>query len=609
MVMENWRRWFWGHTDKYVVKVSQLRLQFGEANVGVDANDEIAIQIMGIAMKKQKASSSYSYSSTSKTSLPFHATQKLGSTHTHTTFPQRFLNSMTPTLVWDARDLHDFNLILKHVSEIGTCHMTFHVLYGEGDVVEYKPEMVVVGEVSLSVTMTELMVGEEMKNVQRTLPIQLKVHGLFMEATLSVSLSLLKLGNYHDDLPRTFVDKVISLVEVDQVEEPSSYESDELAEFDSDDSSDESTTTTSSDSSSNSIVIHNAESRVTNGSERFMDSETETLLDTMQRSWSMLPWSRSFKGWSFKRTTSRKQEPLNSHLSHCMEPHFDHKNCSSNGWENRELWSRDAQTRVKTKVFFASFDQRSKEACGESACTSLVVFIAHWLHSNHNMPSKEQFDNLIKRGSSEWKRLSHIDHYLKLFPDKHFDLDTILEANIRPLVVLPRNSYTGFFSPEKFQCLEGAMSFDDIWDEITRDDVVDHEPRVYIVSWNDHFFVLKVEVDACYIIDTLGERIFEGCQKAFIMKFDDSSLMHEKGGSSKEESVEIVCNGRECCKEFIKRFLAAIPLRQLEEEQNKGTDYNLYFHKKLQIDFHYSLLSSMPSASSSIGEPLKSHFI
>ena len=111
-----------------------------------------------------------------------------------------------------------------------------------------------------------------------------------------------------------------------------------------------------------------------------------------------------------------------------------------------------------------------------------------------------------------------------------------------------------------------------------------------------------MEVDACYVIDTLGERLFEGCRKAFILKFDGSSLMHAKG--SKKERGEIVCKGKECCKEFIKRFLAAIPLRQLEEEErNKGTVYNPYFHRKLQIDLHYSLLSSLSSASS-IGEPL-----
>lgn len=65
-------------------------------------------------------------------------------------------------------------------------------MQGEGDVGEYEPEMVVVGEVSMSITMAELTLREEMKNetnsceVQRTVPIQLKVHGLFLEASLSV---------------------------------------------------------------------------------------------------------------------------------------------------------------------------------------------------------------------------------------------------------------------------------------------------------------------------------------------------------------------------------------------------------------------------------------
>lgn len=114
MVMEYWRPWFWGHTDKYyVVKLSQLRLEFG-ATLGA-ANDKIiAIQITGTATKKGKVSSSFSSST---------RTQKLGSIHT--TFPQRFINSKAPTIVWDARDLCDFHLVLKH----GTCYMTLHVLH------------------------------------------------------------------------------------------------------------------------------------------------------------------------------------------------------------------------------------------------------------------------------------------------------------------------------------------------------------------------------------------------------------------------------------------------------------------------------------------------
>ena len=196
--------------------------------------------------------------------------------------------------------------------------------------------------------------------------------------------------------------------------------------------------------------------------------------------------------------------------------------------------------KLKTNVFFASFDQRSKQASGESACSALAVFIAHWLHSNKDMPTRSQFDRLVIQGSSEWRRLCRIDSYLKLFPDKHFDLETILEANLRPLIVLPQKSYTGFFSPEKFQCLKGAMSFDKIWDEIDRNsNVVDDEPRIYIISWKDHFFVLKVEIDAYYIIDTLGERLFEGCQRAFILKFDGSSLMRSRVDKVEKDSTNI----------------------------------------------------------------------
>lgn len=46
------------------------------------------------------------------------------------------------------------------------------------------------------------------------------------------------------------------------------------------------------------------------------------------------------------------------------------------------------------------------------------------------------------------------------------------------------------------------MLFDSIWEEVERVGLV-----VYIVSWNDYFFVLKLEEDRCYIIDIFGERL------------------------------------------------------------------------------------------------------
>nr|GEZ87039.1 hypothetical protein [Tanacetum cinerariifolium] len=202
-------------------------------------------------------------------------------------------------------------------------------------------------------------------------------------------------------------------------------------------------------------------------------------------------------------------------------------------WEQKDIISRDGSMKLQTQVFFASIDQRSEQAAGESACTALVAVIADWFQNNRVlMPIKSQLDSLIREGSAEWRRLCDNETYMTRFPDKHFDLETVLEANLRPLSVIPGKSFVSFFRPDEvnegsFDFLNGAMSFDNMWDEIRRESEAcsDNEPRVYIVSWNDHFFVLKVDSDAYYIIDTLGERLFEGCDQAYILKFDrDSSI-------------------------------------------------------------------------------------
>ncbi len=187
--------------------------------------------------------------------------------------------------------------------------------------------------------------------------------------------------------------------------------------------------------------------------------------------------------------------------------------------------SRDGQTKLSAQVFFASLDQRSGSAAGESACTALVAVIADWLH-NHPllMPSKAEFDMLIREGSAEWRNMCNVEAYKSRFPDRHFDLDTVIEAAVRPLSVVSEKSFIGFFQPEGVtdSCyfLQDTMSFDSIWEEVER-----AGPAIYIVSWNDHFFVLKVEDEGCYIIDTLGERLCEGGSQAYILQFDaDSSL-------------------------------------------------------------------------------------
>ncbi|KAF3530476.1 hypothetical protein DY000_02043397 [Brassica cretica] len=267
-------------------------------------------------------------------------------------------------------------------------------------------------------------------------------------------------------------------------------------------------------------------------------------------------------------------------------------------WEEKEVVSRDGHMKLQTSVFLASIDQRSERAAGESACTALVAVIADWFQKNGNlMPIKSQFDSLIREGSLEWRNLCENETYMQQFPDKHFDLDTVLQAKIRSLTVVPGKSFVGFFHPEgminegSFEFLQGAMSFDSIWDEIIN---LDDDERVYIVSWNDHFFVLKVENEAYYIIDTLGERLYEGCDQAYILKFDDKTVIHKNLQGEESESEpepEVVCSGKESCKEYIKSFLAAIPIRELQEDIKKGLASTAPVHQRLQIEFHYTEMS------------------
>ncbi|GAB4834149.1 hypothetical protein Ancab_032413 [Ancistrocladus abbreviatus] len=284
--------------------------------------------------------------------------------------------------------------------------------------------------------------------------------------------------------------------------------------------------------------------------------------------------------------------------------------------------------KLHAQVFFASIDQRSERAAGESACTALVAVIADWFHNNcEMMPIKSQFDYLIQEGSLEWRNLCENEAYRERFPDRHFDLETVLQAKIRPLSVDPGKSFIGFFHPDgidddRLRILQGAMSFDGIWEEISC--AGSHHPSrlesdLYIVSWNDHFFILKVEAEAYYIIDTLGERLYEGCNQAYILKFDKNTTICKLRQPSEakapgdaaasesfnttntkwgEEEEEVVCKGKESCKEYIKNFLAAIPIRELLADLKKGLMESTPLHQRLQIELHYTQsLPTLPESS------------
>lgn len=331
---------------------------------------------------------------------------------------------------------------------------------------------------------------------------------------------------------------------------------------------------------------------------------------------------------------------------------FGDESFAVGSWEQKEIISRDGQMKLQTQIFFASIDQRSERAAGESACTALVAVIADWFHCNpEDMPIKSQLDSLICEGSMQWRDLCENETYRERFPDKHFDLETVLEAKVRPLSVVSEKSFIGFFHPEGieeeegFHFLHGSMSFDNIWDEISKS--AQETPRhgdscVYIVSWNDHFFILKVEKDAYYIIDTLGERLFEGCNQAYILKFDqDTTIMQvpsesqqsdDKPSCDRKEKTDvkeaaderkivmstnsddsmqedrvpeknIIYRGKEACKEYIKSFLAAIPIRELQVDVKKGLMASTPLHQRLQIEFHYTM-SFVPKFEESSSEEL-----
>jgi len=332
---------------------------------------------------------------------------------------------------------------------------------------------------------------------------------------------------------------------------------------------------------------------------------------------------------------SKIEEDTSVHRSSISE--FGDDNFSVGSWKQKEVRSRNGHMKLQTHVFFASIDQRSERAAGESACTALVAVIADWFQKNRDlMPIESQFDSLIREGSSEWRKLCDDDTYKERFPDKHFDLETVIQAKIRSLTVDFEKSFVGFFHPEgmddgKFDFLHGAMSFDNIWDEIScagQECPSSGEPHIYIVSWNDHFFVLKVESDCYYIIDTLGERLYEGCNQAHILKFDSSTMIYKmpnvphisdaktsndhqldpnikktqevnkemdsvEGKDAQlrsEQEEEVICSrGKEACKEYIKSFLAAIPIRELEADAKKGLISSASLHHRLlQVEFHYT---------------------
>ncbi|XP_009621786.1 uncharacterized protein [Nicotiana tomentosiformis] len=586
---------------KFQVKIRTLKLELGvddniEAFDGVNQEPK-KVKMMAIKMK-WKGEPKFGL-------VPFHYKQKKGITSRRIV---KKLGQAANSIEWD-NDGDEFENICCF-TEVSGCYqslkyspwdVSFNVLYSSN----LEAKMVVIGKMVVNVAeMASKMVSE----VEEKLPITLNIGRVSVSATLHVKVKFAEIRDVQDSAGSARESNQLqSLAKSKSLCDRKAQKANQLSQ---EDDSDESST------------FEAVEPKA-------IESGSLPSLETQPDSVNKVGWFSWKRRRLSLRPTRSKAEPLIkksrsfsvvSRLSQQNvgkpEPSTKSKDknegsSKNSAWEMKELHSRDGQTWLKTNVFFASFDQCSDKAAGESACTALVAVISHWLQSNRDaMPTRSEFDNLILHGSSEWRKLCQNDTYISDFPNKHFDLETILRAGIRPIAISHDQSFVGFFSPDKFESLQGVMSFDQIWDMISSfaDDIT-FEPRVYIISWNDHFFVLKVEANAYYIIDTLGERLFEGCNKAYILKFDDNAMMYKKvyaeekslknDTKAKENGEqEMICKGKECCREFIKRFLAAIPLKELEEQEKKETTVSYFsLHHRLQIEFNSSYLLSSSSSS------------
>ncbi|KAD3337708.1 hypothetical protein R6Q59_027481 [Mikania micrantha] len=432
--------------------------------------------------------------------------------------------------------------------------VTVKLTYGE----YIKGKLTKIGKISLD--LAEFASKIDSPVIEKKLPIDLMVAGLTTQSTISVLLSFVEIresGEHVSESTHLEGNQVVRTKKKQlSLENVSLSDSDDSVIFEPDGTSESRNTTPPSSSAD----VHPD-----------MDKKIK-IFDWKRRRFNLRP----------VKTKVEDSRPVTLFSNDSVDSGQDHRtfmhNSFQNTWEAREFVSRDGESKLNTQTFFASFDQRSHKAAGPSACTALVTVIANWLmtHDSAAMPTVQQFDTLIIDGSSEWRALCENKTHVAEFPDKHFDLETVLRARIRPLTVSREKSFVGFFSPEKFEALMGVMSFDDIWDnEISRN------LGVYIVSWNDHFFVLKVDEDGYYVIDTLGERLVEGCEQAYILRFDKGSCMTECGMD------QVICKGKECCKEFIKRFLAAIALKELEIEERKQAVPYYSLHHHLQIEFNF----------------------
>ena len=258
------------------------------------------------------------------------------------------------------------------------------------------------------------------------------------------------------------------------------------------------------------------------------------------------------------------------------------------------LWERIRIHDLPVEICFANIDQCSEGVDGHAACSTLAVAIASWMKNSPSLvPDKEgELDQLIREGSRVWREIfeDESNEISKRFPDMHLDLETAAQAwaqkRSQTTCIDASKSFIGFLMPKDMSlskwlkdATEGFLTFDQILEQAMQTQNQD----VYVVAWNDHFFVIRIcSPELIYLVDTLGVRLYDGCSKAFIVRFEtdsetdsetstesgsvlgkDNPLDSGEGAPNSAEQNQVAHTAKDKCKTFFRNVLARSTLDEV----------------------------------------------
>ena len=245
-------------------------------------------------------------------------------------------------------------------------------------------------------------------------------------------------------------------------------------------------------------------------------------------------------------------------------------------------------------------------------------------------------DGIIAGAAREWRALCRDEALVSRFPDRHLDLDTAVrfhtpfsaEAEAIAATVVRHgggegerattsaraSAYASFRIPASIRLRPGdsfgrfsrppgvsrgdSPTIDALADAAPPiraivDELAAMAPATFVVSWNDHFFVLRFAREsrvgpdgddelAAYAYDSLGERLCEGCKRAYVLRFDAESLEGDENGTAAAVAA------------YLGDVLPSRPLRHLADDvaalargDPRATEPDPEtLMRRLQIEFH-----------------------